>query len=340
MLKASALSFAIATSSLAAAPPPEPTKQMKKVLGALQALGAKPPGSGTVEEARTGVTAKDAVMKVLKDDGKPSKPEDVGRVEQKMIKDVPVTVYTPAGTGPFPAIIYFHGGGFVLADANVYDASARALTSQARAIVISVDYRRAPEHPYPAALDDSSAVYQHVAANPKDFNVQPGKIAVAGESAGANLATAVTMRAKKDKAPLPIYQLLVYPFVSTDLTTASHRALGTGNFIISNADLAWFWEQYLGKGWKTATDAMAVPAVAKKEDLKGLPSAMVITAGLDPLKDQGASYAKQLMSAGIEVKTKEVAGVTHEFFGMAGVVDEAKQAQADAVAALTAAFSK
>jgi acetyl esterase len=322
----------------------KPNPQMQKVLDAYRALGGKAPSAVTLKQAREGVTVKDAIRKVLQDEGVTFEPEKVARVEERTIPspggDLSVIVYTPEGEAPFPAIVYFHGGGFVLADAEAYESSARGLANQAKAVVISVNYRRAPEEPYSAAADDASAAFNYVREHAAEFGIQANKVAVAGESAGANLATVVAMRAKKEQTPLPVYQLLVYPFLGTNLATASHRTYGSGKYLISNKDLTWFWSQYLGEDWKENRDAQAVPLFAKKEDLQGLPPTLIITGGLDPLKDDATSYAKKLKDAGVEVKVSNYKGVTHEFFQMVPVVQEARQAHAEAGAALKEAFEK
>ncbi|MBN9682131.1 alpha/beta hydrolase [Corallococcus sp. NCSPR001] len=315
---------------------------MQVILDAHKSLKPVPPHTVSPQEARKGITAKDAVEKTLKDQGKPVTPEKVAKVEDTKLKgpagDIPARVYTPEGAGPFPVVIYFHGGGFVLADLDTYDASARALANQAKAVVVSVEYRHAPENPFPAAADDATAAFQYVQKNAKEFNGDGSKVAVAGESAGANLATVVSMRQKQGGGELPVFQLLVYPFVSSDVSTPSHVANGQGNYLIGNQDIAWFWGNYLGKDWAKNKDPNALPLNASKSQLSGLPPAMVLTAELDPLKDEGQEYAKNLKAAGVKVDVKNYAGVTHEFFGMAPVLDVAKKAQADAGMALRKAF--
>ncbi|RYZ40795.1 MAG: alpha/beta hydrolase [Myxococcaceae bacterium] len=316
---------------------------MQVVLDAHKALKPVPPHTVSPQQARTGVTAKDAVEKTLKEQGKPTTPEKVARVEDRKLKgakgEIPVRVYTPDGAGPFPVVVYYHGGGFVLADLDTYDASARALTNQAKAVVVSVEYRHAPENPFPAAADDATAAFQYVQKNAKEFNGDGSKVAVAGESAGANLATVVAMRQKQDGGAQPVFQLLVYPFVSNNVNTPSHQANGQGNYLIGNQDIAWFWGNYLGKDWAQTKDPNALPLKATTAQLRGLAPAMVVTAGLDPLKDEGQEYAKNLKAAGVKVDVKNYDGVTHEFFGMAPVLDIAKKAQADAGMALQKAFS-
>ena len=331
-----------------ATPPPAPAPaaaavdpQMQKVLDAYKALNPKPIQTLSAAEARKGPTFKDAMNSVLKAEGKPTEPEQ-WKVEDSKIPgpqgELAVRVYSPEGNGPFPALVYFHGGGFVLADKDVYDAGPRALSKQANAVVVSVDYRQAPEHRFPAAVDDAAAAFRYVAQNAKKWNIDPTKIAVGGESAGGNLATEVALRQAKTTGAKPVFQLLVYPFLSNDLTTASHVANGKGDYLVSNDALGWFWKNYLGSTWQQSKNPEALPLNATNEQLKKLPPALVITAGLDPLKDDGDAYAKKLQAAGVKAEVKNYDGVTHEFFGMAPVLDKAKQAQADAANALKAAF--
>ncbi|RKG67910.1 alpha/beta hydrolase [Corallococcus sp. CA054B] len=300
---------------------------MQVILEAHKSLKPVLPHTVSPKEARKGVTAADAVKKTLKDQGKPVAPKAVAKVEDKELKgpagDIPVRVYTPEGVGPFPVVVHFHGGGFVLADLGTHDASARALANQAKAVVVRVEYRHAQKNPYPAAAD-ATAAFQYVQKNAKEFNGDGSKVAAAGESAGAHLATVVSMRQKQGGGALPVYQLLVYPFVSNDVSTPSHQANGQGN--------------YLGKDWAKNKDPNALPLNASKAQLSSLPPAMVLTAELDPLKDESQQYAKNLKAAGVKVDVKNYAGVTHEFFGMAPVLDVAKTAQADAGMALRKAF--
>lgn len=328
--------------SVAAAPAPaEP--QMQKVLDAYKTLDPKPLHTLKPADARQGPSAKDAVEAVLKQEGKAVTPEKVAKVEDRKIPgaagDLDVRVYTPEGNGPFPAVVYFHGGGFVIADLDTYDASARALANQGKAVVVSVHYRQAPEHPFPASLDDAQAAFKYVQSHPKDFNIDAKRVAVAGESAGGNLATSVAMRQVQQRGAVPVFQLLVYPFVSNDLSTDSHQRNGTGDYLVSNEDLGWFWRNTLGSNWRKTRDAQALPLQASQRQLRGLPPTLVMVASLDPLMDEGLAYADKLKAAGVQVDVKRYDGVTHEFFGMAPAVDKAKRAQADAGVALRQAFS-
>lgn len=175
-----------------AAPPAKPDADMQAVLDQLAALGGKPIETLTAVEARKQPTPADAVKALLKKQGKSADPQRVGKVESRMIGgavgQIPAKVYWPAGNGPFPVVVYFHGGGWVIADADVYDATPRALVNLAHCVVVSVNYRRGPEHKFPAAHDDANAAYAWVLKNAASVNGDPAKVAVVGESAGGNLA--------------------------------------------------------------------------------------------------------------------------------------------------------
>jgi acetyl esterase len=318
--------------------------QMQHVLDSFQELKPKPIHTLTPKVARKGPSATDAVKAQLKKEDKPTRPDKTGlaKVDDTTLPGpggkLPVRIYTPEGEGPFPVVVYYHGGGFVIADLDTYDAGPRALAQQAKAVVVSVHYRQAPEHPFPAASDDATAAFRYIQENAAKYKGDPNRVAVAGESAGGNLATVVAMQQKQAHRALPVFELLVYPFVSTDLNTPSHQANGQGNYFLGNQDIAWFWQNYLGKDWKSNQDPLALPSLATTEQLRGLPPTMVITAGLDPLKDEGTAYAKKLQEAGVRTELKNYDGVTHEFFGMGGVVGISQKAQADAANALKQAF--
>ena len=250
--------------------------------------------------------------------------------------EIPVRIYTPEGKGPFGALLYFHGGGWVVGDINMTDQPCRMLTNAARCVTVSVDYRLAPEHKFPAAPDDCYAATKWVADNAAVLNVDPRRIAVGGTSAGANLAAAVTLMAR-DRGNLPLaYQLLVYPATTSVLDTQSHRDFAKDSYyILSRADMEWFWGHYLASE-ADHKNPYACPAYAKT--LTGLPPAFVITAEFDPLRDEGEAYAARLRAERVPVVLKRYDGVTHGFFGMPSVLDIAKTAIADAGAALRIAI--
>lgn len=330
---------ALVTSVVVAAPAqkaPKAEPHMQKVLDALASLGGKPIETLTPEEARKQPSPADAVKKVLTDMKKSTEPATGVTVKEMMIAgplgNFPILVYTPEGPGPFPVMVYYHGGGFVIADTKTYDASPRALAKMANAVMVAVDYHQAPEHKFPAAPNDAYAAYEWTIAHAKAINVDPTRVAVGGESAGGNLATVVSMMARDKKAQMPLHQLLVYPVVSGDMSRPSY---------VTNADakplnkpmMAWFFKHY----GADAANPYAVPI--KAASLKGLPPATIIAAEIDPLLSEGKAYADKLKQDGVAVTYKEYTGVTHEFFGMGAVVPKAKEAEQFAADQLKKAFA-
>lgn len=324
----------------AAVPMAEPNAQMKAVLDALKALEAKPLHELSVPEARMQASPADAARTVQRDKQISPYPEAA-----VMTKDIGIPgpmgtlsarVYTPDGQGPFPVIVYFHGGGWVVADINTYDATPRALALGTGAVVVSVEYRHAPEFKFPAAHDDAWTAYAWVVENAQTINGDASKVAVAGESAGANLAANVALEAKERKATLPVYQALIYPVAGTDMNTPSYLENADAT-PLGKADMAWFFDKVL-----ESKDQMSDPRLdlVHRADLEGLPPATVITAQIDPLRSEGKAFADNLKAAGVTVDVVNFDGVTHEFFGMAKVVDDAKKAVDLVNADLKAAFAK
>jgi len=311
--------------------------EMKTVIEKLMELGAKPVHTMTVEQARTQPTPADAVKAVLEAEGKSTAPEAVADVKDITIPgadgDLQARVYTPKGDGPFPVIVYFHGGGWVIADLDVYDASPRALANQAGAVVVSVHYRQGPENRFPAAHDDAIAAYKYVIENAQKWNADSERVAVAGESAGGNLAVDVAVAARDQKLNEPEAVVAVYPVAGADLNTPSY--IENQNAIpLGKADIEWFVGNYTNSPDETKDPRFDLV----NADLKGLPPTTIIGAEIDPLASEGKTLADNLTAAGVEVKYQLWTGVTHEFFGMAAVVPEAKEAQDFAGASLRAAF--
>ncbi|MDB5295820.1 MAG: nlhH [Phycisphaerales bacterium] len=329
------------------ASPPEPTAkadaQMGTVLAALAKLGPKPLEALSAADARRQPSAADAVLQVRQDNGEagPQPMPPVGRVTSDTVPGpggirVPVRVYTPPGDGPFPAVVYFHGGGWVVATLDTYDPSCRALCKMVGAVVVSVDYRRAPENKFPAAPEDCYAATQHVIANPAAFGVDPARVAVVGESAGGNLATVVCLMAKERGGRMPIHQSLVYPITNYGFDTPSYQANANAK-PLSKPAMRWFFANYLTSP-ADGGNKLVSPMRASDADLKGLPPATVVTAEIDPLMSDGQLYADKLKAAGVDVSYRHFTGVTHEFFGMAGVVDKAKDAEQFVADRLAASF--
>jgi acetyl esterase len=317
--------------------------QMKAVLDSHAKLSAKPIESLSPAEARRQPSATDGVYQLVQDrgDAAPKRLPQVGKVEMRTVAgpgdvQIPVRVYTPKGDGPFPVIVYYHGGGWVIANLDTYDPSCRALCDQAKAVVVSVDYRRAPENKFPAAHEDSYAALQHVMQNAAQFGGDPARVAVVGESAGGNLATAVCLMAKERGGRMPVHQALVYPIANYAFDTPSYRANQNAK-PLNAAMMRWFFQHYLTSP-SDGENKLVSPLRASDADLRGLPPATVVTAEIDPLRSEGQAYAAKLKAAGVDVAPQDFAGVTHEFFGMANVVDKAKAAQRFVVGRLQRSF--
>ncbi len=332
-----------ATMDSVSAPPAAPAKadaQMQAVLDQLASMGGKPIETLTAAEARKQPTPTDAVMALLKAQGKSTAPEALvpgvtshDRTIPGPGGPLPVRIYTPAGAGPFPVVVYYHGGGWVIADKQVYDGGARSLAMGAEAVVVSVDYRRAPEHKFPAAHDDALATYQWVLKNAGSIHGDSARVAVAGESAGGNLALATALSARDKGVKLPVHVLAVYPIAQPDTTTPSYVENAEAK-PLNRAMMSWF-----------ATNATATPADLRDPridlvhaNLAGLPPVTIINAQIDPLRDDGAMLEAALRKAGVHVTRTVYEGVTHEFFGMGAVVDKAKEAEEQGASELKASF--
>jgi acetyl esterase len=264
---------------------------------------------------------------------------EVAKVEDHRIPgpglQIPVRIYTPMGPGPFPVLVWFHGGGWVVGDLDTADPTARHLTVGAGCVTVSVDYRLAPETKFPGAADDCYAATVWAAQNAARINGDPRRLAVGGDSAGGNLAAVVSLMARDRGTPPLVYQLLVYPVTARNFDTDSYRRNAEGYMLTRDA-MQWYWDHYL----RTAADAAnpyAAPLAA--QNLGNLPPALVITAEYDPLCDEGEAYAKRLQEAGVPTTCSRYDGMIHGFFGMPAVLDKGKQAVTDAVAALRNAFA-
>jgi len=266
-------------------------------------------------------------------------PEVVANVENLTIPgpggQIPVRIYTPRGDSPFPILVFFHGGGWVICDLDTHDNLCRSLTNRACCVVVSVDYRLAPEHKFPAAVEDAYAATRWVANNAHRINGDPARIAVGGDSAGGNLAAVVAIMARDQDGPGLTYQLLIYP--ATDVSSAntdSHRNYADGYFL-TRGDGEWFCGHYLNCEEDRLHHRVS-PLLAP--DLSGLPPALVITAEFDVLRDEGESYAKRLKKAGVSVKCTRYKGMIHGFMSMDGLLSQARTGIDEASAALREAF--
>lgn len=318
--------------------------QAQQVLDAYASLNPKPIEILEPEQARKQPTPADAVSRVLSDSGRPADPEPVGSIEDITIPrpsgDISLRIYrpTPSVTSKaLPILIYLHGGGFVIGDLDSYDATPRGLTNREQCIVVSVEYRHAPEHPFPAAHDDALEATRWVYDHASDIGGDAHRVAIAGESAGGNLAASTCLRLRDSGEPVPVFQLLVYPLVTGAVDNDSYADSADAR-PLSRAMLSWF-----AKHTFRTPDAAKDPRVnlldVPVDRLGGLPPTLVITAERDPLRTQGQRYADRLMQAGVEVECRHYEGVPHEFFGMTPVLDAARDAQQHAANALHAAFT-
>jgi acetyl esterase len=266
-------------------------------------------------------------------------PEAVARVVEREIAGpggrLPVRVYAPAGEA-LGALVWYHGGGFTIGGLDTADPACRALARRANCVVVSVGYRLAPEHPFPAAVDDACAAARWVAENAADLGYPSGRLAVGGDSGGGTLAIAATFAARDGAVPQPCFQLLVYPATGRGDGTPSYARYGAGGYLLTASQMDWFWRNYLPRE-ADAADPRACPERA--ESLRGLPPAFVLLATCDPLHDEGRAYAGRLERDGVAVRVAEYGGMIHGFFTMPGVFDRARVAYDDAAAALRAALS-
>jgi acetyl esterase len=270
-------------------------------------------------------------------------PLPVGNIEHMVIGEVEdeilVRIYKPKIDRPtdgWPILVYFHGGGWVIATLDTYDSSCRALCNSADCIIISVHYRQAPEYPWPAAVEDAFEAYRWTIDNAETIGGNPDKIAVGGESAGGNLAAVVSLLAREEGL-IPVHQLLIYPV--TDLVDGQTSISAQENAEakpLNQAMLNWFYDQYVNSD-VLRTNFKISPMFA--ETHANLPPTTIILAEIDPLRHDGESYAAKLQTAGVPVQIKIFEGVTHEFFGLAGLVNEATEAVKFAGEALKTAFN-
>lgn len=316
-------------------------EDMLSVLNAHASLNPKAIEKVDVATARKNPTIADAVNVVLKQQGKSTNPESlVPGITSKEITikgavgNLPATLYTPSGAGPFPVIVYYHGGGWVIADRKVYDSGARGLSKAANAIVVSVDYRQAPEHKFPAPWDDALASYKWTLANASTFKGNSKLIALAGESAGGNLALATAVAARDAGLQAPKHVLAVYPITQSSTNTASYLENAVA-MPLNRAMMQWFFDKTI----RSEADLKDPRIQLVDADLKGLPSVTLINARIDPLRSDGEKMEDALKKAGVQVERRDYEGVTHEFFGTAAVVQKAKDAQMYAGVRLKQAFA-
>jgi acetyl esterase/lipase len=308
-------------------------ENMRLVLQKLQNLGAKALGTQSVEETRKGPTPGDAANAVLREQGKnPNTVLAQLNVSKQDMSypvgpaELPIRIYTPQGEAPqggWPVIVYYHGGGWVIATIDTYEPSAMALANKAQAIVASVEYRHAPEHKFPAAHEDAFLAYKWVLNNAGKWGGNPSNVAVAGESAGGNLAINTAIMARNRGEAAPRHMLLVYPVAGTDFNTPSYQEYATA-VPLSKSAMQWFFANATSGPQDLQDPRLDLIGHAT---LDNLPSATVITAEIDPLRSEGKALADKLKAAGSRVGYQNYDGVTHEFFGMAPLLDDAGRAQ-------------
>ncbi|MEV0969864.1 alpha/beta hydrolase [Microtetraspora glauca] len=255
-------------------------------------------------------------------------------VRDHVVDGVRVRVYRPEpGDRPLPVVVYFHGGGWVFGSVDRNDALGRDLAFRCGAVVVSVDYRLAPEHPFPAAADDAFSVVRDVFARPEHYTGDAGRVAVIGDSAGGNLAAVAAWRAR-DAGLALAHQVLLYPITDVAMDTPSYRSYASG-FGLDAVEMAWFVEQY-ARGADPLDPRLSPLRLADKS---GLAPATVITAECDPLRDEGAAYARELSGAGVSVEYRCYDGLLHGFFGVPGFFDDAEDAREYVAARLKEAFA-
>jgi acetyl esterase len=311
--------------------------EMQVVIDRLVAYNDPAIEKSTPTQARKLHTPTDAVKQVMKEF---SVANPASQVDTSG-KDIPVAggnihlrIYTPkTAKAPFPVIVYYHGGGFVIANLDVYNASAQGLAEQVGAVVVSVAYRLAPEHKFPTAHNDAFAAYQWTVQNAASIQGDPKKIAVVGESAGGNLAAAVSIMARDKKIMVPIHEVLVYPIAQSNMNTDSYTKYADAK-PLNKAMMEWFTKNYVSSMAQAKDPRISIV----NANLRGLPPTTIINAEIDPLADDGKLLEDKLKAADVKVNRKVYDGVTHEFFGMVPVVPEAKEAQAYAADQLKSAF--
>jgi acetyl esterase len=316
----------------------KPNTEMNTVLTELAKKGGKPIETLSADEARKQPTPTDAVKTVMET----KKDIPASTIAIKEIKvdgaagPIEARVYIPqGGVKPMPVVVYYHGGGFVIADNNVYDATPRALADQTKSVFVSVEYRKAPESKFPAAHEDAFAAYKWVLANAGSFDGDPKRVAVAGESAGGNLALNVAIRARDEKIQMPTHELLIYPVAGSYMGTVSYKENANAK-PLNREMMGWFLNQYLNNP-EEKNDKRINLLTANFQHLN---NATIITAQIDPLRTEGKELAEKMKAQGVDVTYKNFNGVTHEFFGMAPVLKEARSAQALASKELTKSFKQ
>jgi len=348
LLGCSTATLAQSSNSVNAAPPPPPpatatqppkaAADMQMVLDQLPLLGAKPIETLTPVKARIQPSAADAAKAVMRKKGMSTAPDPAVTTQDLPYGSDPMQyarIYKPANAGgaPMPVIVYYHGGGWVIADVNTYDAAPRLLSKQLNAIVVSVEYRHAPEFKFPAQHDDAFAAYDWVLQNAQSWGGDTSKLALAGESAGGNLAVATAIHARDSNLTRPVHVLSVYPIANSSVTLPSRTDAANAK-PLNAAMLKWFGYYYTS----TMADMQDPRLNLVGANLRDLPPTTIVNAQIDPLRSDGETLAAAMKAAGDKVEQRTFPGVTHEFFGMGTVVRGAYDANAYAITRLKAAF--
>jgi acetyl esterase len=303
--------------------------QAKALLDMMKSTGAPPFSALSPAAARKQMND----MRALRG----GEPAAVANVEDRKIPgpagSIPVRIYTPAGKGPFPVLVFYHGGGWVIGDLESHDGLCRSLTNAAGCVTVAVDYRLAPEAKFPAAVDDCYAATRWVSENAAKLNADPNRLAVGGDSAGGNLSAVISIMARDNKTPKIAFQLLIYPGTDMTCSAPSHKT-NTG-YVLTPDDMVWFIGHYL-RSDADRRNPLASPSFTAS--FKGLPPALIITAELDPLRDEAEDYGQKLREAGVPVQVSRYEGMVHGFVSMADLLDKGKQGVAEAAAALKKAF--
>ena len=299
--------------------------EIQSIVDMMEAAPGPPAHMVPIDQARAGHDRESEIM------GGPG--EEVAEVRDITVPGpgggIPVRVYRPAGGGPLPLVAYAHGGGWVLGTLDGFDPVCRALANASGAVIASIGYRLAPEHPFPAGLDDVRAAVRWVAANARELDGDPDRVAIAGDSAGGNLAT-VTARRLRDEGDASLrFQALVYPVCDSALNTPSYRAAGDG-FGLTALGMKRYWDLYLDGADGRRPDASPLQA----EDLSGLPPAFILTVRDDVLRDEGEAYAHALEAAGVPVTLRRYDGAVHGFFRWMAKSRLSRRAVAEVGAAL------